>query len=86
MNRRLASDTAQLNWGVLYERMGIDASKAPLDPHEITPEQFPDLLPSDHPSFQGTISQVLIEGTKDSGLAELLKTAPKEIEDPKVWG
>lgn len=86
MNRRLASDSAQLNWGVLYERMGIDASRAPRDPHEITPEEFPDLLPSDHPSFQGTISQVLIEGTKDSGLAELLKRAPKEIEDPKVWG
>lgn len=86
MNQRLAGESSQVNWGVLYERMGIDSSRAPNDPHEITPEKFPPLLPSKHPSFQGTISQVLLEGTRDSSLAMLLKQAPQEIAEPTTWG
>jgi hypothetical protein len=86
MNQRLASESALLNWGILYERMGIDPSKAPSDPYSITPEQFPDLLPPEHPLFQGTISQVLVEGTKDPELAALLKAAPEVISEPKAWG
>ena len=82
MNQRLASESAQLNWGALYQRMGIDSSRAPSDPYSITPEQFPDILPPKHPLFQGTISQVLVEGTKNPELAALPKTAPEAISEP----
>ncbi len=85
-SERLAADSSTLNWANVYERMGIDKNAAPVDPKDVSPECFPPLLRPDDPRFQGTISQVLISGTRNPSLAASLEARPERIEPAIVRG
>lgn len=68
------------NWCHIYDRMGIDVSKAPADPMSIAPEDFPPLLPEEDPRFYGTIGQILRRGVRDENFARALSNTPPPIE------
>ncbi|MBX7145541.1 MAG: hypothetical protein K1X79_13910 [Oligoflexia bacterium] len=72
---------APRDWGLIYDRMGVDVRKAPADPHELRHDVIFPLCRRDDPRFLGTIGHLLTLGMERPELALALKREPPRLLD-----